>query len=152
THLRGMNLAERFAPTLELAQSYSEHAPAMSLIPWYGRGIAYAQKSLAIRTRMGDLWGQGQSNHYLGVVLYSGSRFAECVEKCREAVRLLERTGDFWEVHIARYQIAAALYRSGDLQNAVEEARRIHKSGLELGDQQASGISLDVWARATNGA
>jgi two-component system sensor kinase len=55
-------------------------------------------------------------------------------------------------VHIARYQIAAALYRLGDLQNAVEEARRIHKSGLELGDFQASGISLDVWARATGGA
>lgn len=152
THLRGMNLAESYAPTLELAQSYSEHAPAMSLIPWYGRGVAYAQKSLAIRKSLGDLWGQGQSLHYLGVVLYSGSRYRECVERCREAVRLLERTGDFWEVHIARYQIAAALYRLGDLQSAVEEAKRIHESGLELGDYQASGISLDVWSRATPGA
>ncbi len=26
THLRGMNLAERYPPTLELAQAYSEHA------------------------------------------------------------------------------------------------------------------------------
>ncbi len=148
THLRGMNLAEYYAPTLELAQSYSEHAPAMSLVPWYGRGVAYARKSLAIRTTLGDLWGQGQSLHYLGVVLYSGSRYRECVDRCREAVRLLERTGDFWEVHIARYQIAAALYRLGDLQSAVEQAQRIHESGLELGDFQASGISLDVWARA----
>lgn len=152
THLRGMNLAENYQPTLELAQSYSEHAPAMSLIPWYGRGVAYAQKSLTIRKALGDLWGQGQSLHYLGVVLYSASRYRECVDKCREAVRLLERTGDFWEVHIARYQIAAALYRLGDLQSAVEQARRIHESGLELGDFQASGISLDVWSRATPGA
>jgi two-component system sensor kinase len=152
THLRGMNLAEYYTPTLELAQSYSEHAPAMSLIPWYSRGVAYALKSLTIRKALGDLWGQGQSLHYLGVVLYSGSRYRECVDKCREAVRLLERTGDFWEVHIARYQIAAALYRLGDLQSAVEQARRIHESGLELGDYQASGISLDVWARATPGA
>jgi len=152
THLRGMNLAEYYAPTLELAQSYSEHAPAMSLVPWYGRGESYARKSLSIRTELGDVWGQGQSLHYLGVVLYSGSRFRECVERCREAVRLLERTGDFWEVHIARYQIAAAQYRLGDLQSAVEQARRIHESGLELGDHQASGISLDVWARATPGA
>lgn len=152
THLRGMNLAEQYAPTLELAQSYSEHAPAMSLIPWYGRGEAYAQKSHSIRKELGDTWGQGQSLHYLGVVLYSGSRYRECVDKCREAVRLLERTGDFWEVHIARYQIAAALYRLGELQNAVNEARRIHESGLELGDHQASGISLDVWSRATYGA
>ena len=27
----------------------------------------------------------------------------------------------------------------------------MHKSGLELGDEQASGISLDVWALATGG-
>src|SRR5262249_32274812 len=43
-HLRGMNLGERHSPTLELAQSYSEHAPAMSLVPWYRRGIDYAGK------------------------------------------------------------------------------------------------------------
>lgn len=152
THVRGMNLAERYAPTLELAQSYSEHAPAMSLVPWYGRGILYARKSLAIRKKLKDVWGQGQSLHFYGVVLFVGSRFRECVEKCRAAVRLLERTGDFWEVHIARYQIAASLYRLGDLGGAVEEAKRIHESGLELGDYQASGISLDVWARATDGA
>ncbi len=151
-HLRGMNLAERYPPTLELAQSYSEHAPAMSLVPMFERGAAYAKKSLEIRRSFGDLWGQGQSLHYHGVVLYSGARYQECVEKCREAVRLLERTGDFWEVHIARYQIAAALYRMGDLQGAVLEARRIHQSGIELGDEQASGISLDVWSRATSGA
>lgn len=151
THLRGMNLAEYYAPTLELAQSYSEHAPAMSLIPWYSRGESYAKKSLAIRLELGDVWGQGQSLHYLGVVLYSGSRFRECVERCREAVRLLERTGDFWEVHIARYQMAAGLYRLGELQNAVEQARKIHESGLELGDYQAAGISLDVWARSAPG-
>lgn len=151
THLRGMNLAERYPPTLELAQSYSEHAPAMSLLAWYRRGEAYAHKSLEIRRAFNDVWGQGQSLHYNGVVLYAASRFAECVEKCREAVRLLERTGDFWEVHIARYQVAAALYRMGRLKEAVREAKRNHASGIELGDEQASGISLDVWSRATKG-
>jgi signal transduction histidine kinase/CheY-like chemotaxis protein len=150
-HLRGMNLAERYAPTLELAQSYSEHAPAMSLIPWYSRGEDYARRSLEIRKSFGDLWGQGQSLHFYGVVLYTACRFRECVQKCREAVRLLERTGDYWEVHIARYQIAASLYRLGDVGGAIREAKRIHESGLELGDEQASGISLDVWARAAAG-
>jgi len=152
THLRGMNLGEIYPPTLELAQAYSEHAPAMSLIRWFGRGIAYAKKSLEIRQSFGDLWGQGQSLSYYGVVLYAASRFAECVEKGREAVRLLERTGDYWEVHIARYQIAASLFHLGDLRGAIEEARYNHKSGLELGDEQASGISLDVWARSSAGA
>lgn len=148
THLRGMNLAEYYQPTLELAQSYSEHAPAMSLVPLYGRGVAYAKKSFDIRKKLGDMWGQGQSLHYLGVVLFSGSRYRECIEKCREGVRLLERTGDFWEMHTARYQIAAAQYRLGDLESAVEQAKRTHESGLALGDYQASGIILDVWARS----
>ncbi|TMQ31201.1 MAG: hypothetical protein E6K70_23045, partial [Planctomycetota bacterium] len=76
-----MNLAERYPPTPELAQAYSEHAPAMSLIPYFRRGIAYAQKSLAIRKELGDLWGQGQSLHFYGVVLYASSRFHECIEK-----------------------------------------------------------------------
>jgi signal transduction histidine kinase/CheY-like chemotaxis protein/tetratricopeptide (TPR) repeat protein len=151
-HLRGMNLAERFPPTPELAHAYSEHAPAMTLVPAFRRAITYAEKSLAIRKSLGDLWGQGQSLHYHGVVLYAASRYRECIEKCREAVRLLERMGDYWQVHIARYQIAASLYRLGKFHQAVEEAKLNHKSGLELGDEQASGIILEVWARATGGA
>src|SRR5207245_6233985 len=73
-HLREMNLAERYPPTPELAQAYSEHAPAMSLIPYFSRGIAYAEKSLAIRKELGDVWGQGQSLHFYVVVVYAASR------------------------------------------------------------------------------
>jgi two-component system sensor kinase len=150
-HLRELNLAERYPPTLELAQAYSEHAPVMSLIPWFRRGIAFAERSLAIRKSFGDLWGQGQSLHFYGIILYASSRFQECIEKCREAIRLLERTGDHWEVNIARYQIAASLYRLGDLPGAVAEAQRMYQSGVDLGDAQATGISLDIWARASLG-
>ncbi|MGD9856016.1 MAG: response regulator [Planctomycetaceae bacterium] len=153
SHLRGMNLAERFPPSLELAQIYADHAPAMTIIPVpaFRRGIRYAEKSLAIRKTYGDLWGQGQSLHYYGVVLYAASRYQECIERCRESIRILDRLGDYWQVHIARYQIAAAYYRLGDLDAALAEARLNHKSGLELGDEQASGIILDVWAWATDG-
>ncbi len=150
-HLHSMNLAERYAPTPELAQTYSEHAVGMTLIGWYRRGLAYAQKSLDIRRSLGDLWGQGQSLSFYGVVLYAAARFSECIERCREGVRLLERTGDYWEMHIARYQIAASLYRLGDMPAALETARSMHESGLRLGDEQASGISLDVWSLATGG-
>jgi len=150
-HLRGMNQAERYPPTLELAQAYSEHAPAMTLIPYFRRGMTYAQKSYEIRKAFNDVWGQGQSLAYYSVVLYAGSRYTAAIEKGREAIRLLERTGDFWEVHIARYQVAAALYRIGELQNAIQLARQNYLSGLKLGDEQASGISLDVWSRAACG-
>jgi len=155
-HLREMNLAERYPPTLELAHAYSEHAPAMGvisgfsrgLISGFQRGIAYAKKSLEMRKSFGDLWGQGQSLHYSGVMLYMASRFTECIDACREAIRLLERTGDYWEVHTARWQVAASLFHLGDMAGAIEESQRNYRSGLELGDEQASGIILDVWSRA----
>jgi two-component system sensor kinase len=148
---RELNRAERYPPTPELAQAYSEQAPGMTLLSLYRRGMAFAEKSLVIRRQLGDVWGQGQSLHFYGLVLYASSRFEECIEKCREAVRLLRRTGDYWEINIARYQIAASLYRLGDLHGALEEAKSIHQSGLELGDPQTSGIILDVWAWASAG-
>ncbi|MHB0955178.1 MAG: ATP-binding protein [Pirellulaceae bacterium] len=158
-HLREVNLAERYPPTLELAHAYSAHAPAMGVISGFSRGLIsgfqrgmrYAKKSLEIRKSFGDLWGQGQSLHYSGILLYMESRFSECIDACREAIRLLERTGDYWEVHTARYQIAASLYHLGDMQGAIEESQRNYRSGLELGDEQASGIILDVWSRAAGG-
>jgi two-component system sensor kinase len=134
-----------------LAHTYSTHAPVMSLLPYFSRGIAYAQKAFEIYGSLGDLWGQGQSRHFTGLVLFVASRFEECIENCREAVRLMERTGDVWEVNIARYHTANSLYRLGELPAAIAEARRVHKSGLELGDAQASGISFDVWVRASGG-
>lgn len=151
THMREMNLSERCGPSLERAQAYSTHAPVMSLLPYFSRAIQYVETSLDIRRSFDDIWGQGQSLHFYGVVLYAASRFDDCIEKCREAIRLLERTGDYWEVNIARYQLAASLYRQGKLKEAISESRRIHESGLELGDAQASGISLDIWARAARG-
>jgi signal transduction histidine kinase/tetratricopeptide (TPR) repeat protein len=150
-HLRGLNLAERYPPGPELAQAYSEHAPVMTMIPAFARGLRYAERSLAIRRQVRDLWGQGQSLHFHGVVLYAASRFEECIEKCREAVRLMERTGDLWEVNTASWHMAFALYRLGDLEGAVEAARRVYRAGLEIGDAQARGISLGVWAKASGG-
>ncbi|MBV9122991.1 MAG: response regulator, partial [Planctomycetes bacterium] len=108
-------------------------------------------KSLAIRRAKGDLWGQGQSLHFYGVLLLTASRFSECIDKCRAGIRLLERTGDRWEVNTARYQIAAGYYYLGDLRRAIDEARLLHQAGLELGDAQASGLALDIWARASAG-
>ena len=150
-HLRGLNLCERYGPTMELAQAYSEHAPGMSLIGYYSRGIVYAEKSLELRRSFNDLWAQGQSLNFYGILLHAASMFTTCVEKSRESVRLLQRTGDYWEMNMARYQMAAALYRLGEHREALEEARRMHESGVELGDEQMAGISLDLWAFATGG-
>jgi PAS domain S-box-containing protein len=150
-HLREMNLAERYETTPELAQAYSEHAPVMTMLPSIRRGISYAERSLAMRRALGDVWGQGQSLHFYGVVLYAGSRYAECIARCREAVKLLERTGDQWEVNTASWHIALSQYRLGELGAAVEASRRVYQVGREIGDRQACGIGLAVWAKASGG-
>jgi len=151
-HLRGMNAAEKYAPTCYLAQSYSEHAPVMTLLRWQARGIEYAKRSLAIRKSLDDVWGQGQSRNFLSILLYSFSRFDACIEEARLAVTILERTGDYWEVHVARYQLAAALYRTGKLDEAVRLASLNYQSAFNHGDYQATGNIVAVWSVASLGA
>jgi signal transduction histidine kinase len=150
-HLREMNLAEGFSETQELAQAYSEHAPVMTQLPWFQRGIQYVQKSLDIRRRLGDLWGEGQSLHFYGVVLYSSSQFAETIEKCKTAFAIFERTGDRWEANTASWHIGFSYYRLGKLREAYEYARSTFESGRLIGDHQATGISISCWAKATSG-
>jgi tetratricopeptide (TPR) repeat protein len=150
-HLRQLNLAERYPPTAELAQAYSQHAPVMTILSKFRRGIAYAEKSLAIRQALGDVWGQGQSLHFLGVTLYAASRFEECIEKSLQAEKLLEQTGDPWEVNSVRYHIAASRYRLGDLRGAVSEARRYHQGALALGTTTTSGWAVGLWALVSGG-
>jgi diguanylate cyclase (GGDEF)-like protein len=151
THVRGMNVAERYPPTPELAQAYSEHAPAMGMLPNFDRGIRYARKSLELRRGFGDPWAVGQSLHYIGAGLYAASQFEESVACCQEAIRLLERTGDRWELNTARWHLAFNHYRLGELAEAMEVARALHRDGIEIGDAQASGISLGAWSKATGG-
>ena len=150
-HLRGMNLAERYPPTTELARAYSEHAPVMSTIPWFGRGIAYARRSIAMRRELGDRWGEGQSLLFYGGVLYSAGRVPEALESCRAAEEILERTGDQGSLSTARWHIAACCYRLGRLSEAAEIAQEVHRSAVELGDEQAAGVSLGFWAKAAGG-
>ncbi|HTJ75802.1 MAG TPA: response regulator [Acidimicrobiales bacterium] len=150
-HLRETNLAERYPPSAELAQAYSEHAPVMTMVPWFSRGQAYAERSLEIRTELGDVWGQGQSLNFIGVVHYAAGHFQECIDRCRQAVALLDRTGDCWEANTARWHIAFSLYRLGRMAEAVEAAQLVRRAAVEIGDHQAAGIALSAWAKASSG-
>ena len=42
-HLHGMNAAEKYAPSLELAQFYSEHVLGMTIFGLFNRAYAYAK-------------------------------------------------------------------------------------------------------------
>jgi len=150
-HLRAMNLAERYPPTHELGHAWATHAPVMSLLPWLNRGEAFGKKSLEIRKTLGDLWGQGQSFHYLGVVFFTGAKYDECIRACQEAVKLLERTGDYWEMNMARWSGVNSDFRKGDLPQAVIEAKRLYDVCIEMSDDKVSAFSLDTWSRASGG-
>jgi len=152
THLRSLNLAERYPPTAELARAYSEHAPAMMLVPWHRRGIRYAQRSHSITVRLGDLHGQARALHFWGAGLYAASAYEASLARMQEAMDLLEQAGDRWEVNNCRLQMAMARYRLGDLVGAVEENKAARRAGLEIGDAQARGIALEGWAKATDGS
>ncbi|QEF96061.1 Sensory/regulatory protein RpfC [Stieleria maiorica] len=150
-HLSGMNRGERYRPSAALAHAYSEHAPAMTLLGWYRRGIAYAMRSLDIRKELHDVWGQGQSRNFISILHYSFSNYERCISEASQAVSILERTGDFWEVHIARYQYAASLYRQGNLREALDQTRINYRSAVRRSDFQATGNIIEVWARAALG-
>ncbi len=147
-HLREMNLAERYPPSPELAQAYSEHAPVMTTVPRYARGLAYANRSLVIRRAAGDVWGQGQSLSFVATVLYASSRYRECIDACQESIRLLERSGGRWEQNTAAWHQIFAHYRLGELDTAFELSRRLYYKATAIGDATAAGIALSGWARA----
>ncbi|WP_225410175.1 protein kinase domain-containing protein [Stigmatella hybrida] len=150
-HLRGLNIAERYPPTPELAQAYSEHSPVATVLPWFRRAIAYVDKSLRMRQQMGDVWGQGQSLHFYGLAFYCSGRFEECIERCSEAIRLLERTGDRWEVNNAHFQVAMALYRLGRMKEALSSAQQLHRAAQSIGDRYAVRLALEAWSKASGG-
>ena len=151
-HLKEMNLAERFGTSAVLAQAYSEHAPVMTTIPWYARGIGYASRSLEMRRELGDTWGEGQSLNFYGVALYAASRFGEAIEAFEEAVRILSLTGDRWEMHTALWNLAMAHYRRGDWERAAAVASETYQSAERIGDQTSATIALSIMARASSGS
>lgn len=151
THLRSMNLSEKGNLKPEMAQNYADHAPAMSLVGWFRRGLRYGRRSYQLRKQLSDPWGQAQSLNFIGILLYAAAHFRGSIRLCRRSIQTIERLGDVWEQNMARFHVAASLYRLGDLAPAVDEAIRMHQLGCQVGDVQASGISLDIWAKASLG-
>ncbi len=151
SHLVEMNRAERYLPSLELAQAWSEHAPALSMIPLHNRGIRYAEKSLKIRRAHGHRWGMAQSLHFLGLAQHSAGCLREAASNFEQAVEIFEQTGDFWEANTVRYQLGLVHYRLGNSDLAIDYSKRVYRSGIELGDDQACGISLHGWVIAAQG-
>lgn len=150
-HIKGFNITENYADSLEKAQAYSEHSPVMTIIPWYERGLSYARKSLLIREKLNSRWGVGQSKGFIGTCLYASGQFFESEKICLEAYDTLSKEGDMWEANLAGWHIAFSLYRQGQLQKAIEQAQKIFQISKEINDNQSAAICIGVIGKASNG-
>ena len=148
SHLRQMNLAERYPPTQELGRTYSFHAITMTAIPLAQRGINYAQRAFDISVDAGDLWGQGKARSYHTFACIVLARFQEGLRTGTEAVRLLEQAGDVWEANMARMIATVPMFHLGDLKSVSCESKKAYEIGLETGDYSAVVISLLFWIPA----
>ena len=148
SHLRQMNLAERYPPSSELGKTYAFHGVVATGIPLAERGIEYAESAYRISEQNGDLWGQGKARCYHTFSCITLARHQEGVRTGQEAVRLLEEAGDIWEANMARMIMSVPMYHSGDLKGAYREAKKAYEIGLETGDYSAACITQLFWMPA----
>lgn len=146
-HLSSLNLSETYCDNPVRAQNYSNHAVAMTSLPWFRRSLHYGRLGVAMRRRLGDLWGEGQTLGQYGIALYAASCLEEALEVQHQAMEILERTGGLWEYHTALNQAAQILQRLGRLPEARRAAQEAWRSGVEVGDSQARATALGTWAR-----
>jgi tetratricopeptide (TPR) repeat protein len=137
THLRHMNLAEKYPPGTELGHAYAYHAVVMTAIPMAERGARYAERAYDIHTAKGDRFGQGHARSFNTMSLTTSGRFREAAGTGREAVRLLDEAGDVWEANMARIMVSVPTYYLGQLEEACRTAQAVLRVGYDTGDYMA---------------
>lgn len=142
THLRHMNLAERYPAGQELGRAYAYHAVVMTAVPMADRGQRYAARAFEIHKEKGDRLGMGKASSFRGMSLMTLGRFREAKESAREAARLLDEAGDVWEANMARIMMTYPLYYLGELEEACQTARQVLRVGYETGDFMAVACAL----------
>lgn len=146
SHLRQMNLVERYPPSPELGRTYAFHAVTMTGVPMADRGIRYAERAYAISENAGDLWGRGMARCYHTFACLVLGRFHEGLRTGQESVRLLDEAGDVWQSNMARMIVSVPSYHLGDLKTSYSEAKKAHEIAVECGDFSGVAISLLFWA------
>jgi serine/threonine protein kinase/tetratricopeptide (TPR) repeat protein len=150
THLAGMNRAETAGPSKGLAVVYAMHGCLMSMFGWHSRGGRYSQRALALARELGDLWVEGYTYCYTGIGEHASARYAEGLKPLKSAINALEKAGDLFEMHLAHFHKGCCHYAMGDLEFAVDEAKRVFESSARIGDSRTM-CSSWLWARATQG-
>ncbi|MFP2906897.1 ATP-binding protein, partial [Pyxidicoccus sp. 3LFB2] len=165
-HLHALNLAERHAPSQELATSYSSQGVGISLlsqnaprVPLFlptlllARARRYLQRALALREAFGDAFHHGATLHLYQFMLIHCARYAESLEVGRKALRLSQQAGAShdWHAVNAREQVGTALYQLGELPEAVAHAQAQYRLGVQRDEALRRSYGLSLWAAASAG-
>jgi signal transduction histidine kinase/tetratricopeptide (TPR) repeat protein len=163
--LRGLTIAERYAPTPELAKALS-HQGALPLVvqtiprvPRFlaDRALARSQKrfqrAIALREAFGEVYEHGTTLAIYQFVLLQGARYEESIEAGRQALHLLQHAGagNEWYAGFAQYSLGLALFLKGDLTSAVELGQAMYHQHKERGDGLMCARGLDLWSMASGG-
>ena len=165
-HMRGLNIAERHAPSPELATAYENQGATLALsikaIPWVptflanlalARGRTHFQRALALREEFGDAYQHAGTQYLYQVTLLQCARYAESTEAGLRSVQLRERASASheWRVSSPQYNLGVALYLMGDLSAAVANGQTQYRIARELDDGLVCSLALALWSCASDG-
>jgi signal transduction histidine kinase len=165
-NLRGVNIAERYAPTPELAAALTNHGAAFLLLPLsiprlptapaafaLARGKKAFQRAIVLREAFGDVFESAITLYIYQLSLYHCSQHEESSEVARRALRLFHQAGAGAESRArhARYYSGFSHYLAGDLTDALAQGQSMYRQGLELGDRLQCSVGLELWACASGG-
>jgi len=167
-HLRGLNIAERHAPSPELAAALANHGTAL---PMLARAIPYVptffvawamtrgekrfQRALALREALGDAYEHGATLALYQASLLHGARYEESVEVGRRALQRFQQAGASSEgcagIGLVEYFLGLALYFRGDLTGAVEQGQAMYRKGRDSKERFSCTRGVALWSCASGG-
>lgn len=146
---RQVNVAEARSSGVAQAHAKAIYGAAITAVlpVLWRRGLRYTDEARRLHVGAGSRWGQGQALSMKAAVLHARGRFQLALDAATQAGEILEQTGDRWELSFVMWHRALCLYRLGRFDEAVEVARIVHRTGVELGAAQAEAIGLEILAK-----
>ncbi|MBL8164676.1 MAG: protein kinase [Anaerolineae bacterium] len=136
--LQQVNLAERIAPSPELAEALANLCLVMGLIPLHGLAEGYRKRSVEITERLGDPYFLAQVSGILSLYYMGIGKWDLLEAYVLRAIEIAEQIGDMrlWESVSGNYAILNS-YR-GNFQLAVAVFEGVYGSSLRTGNTQTN--------------
>jgi tetratricopeptide (TPR) repeat protein len=151
TQLEALNRLECQPDTPQLAFALGTHGVVCGVMTLFKRSRDYAKRGIDLRKHFGEPWGVGNGHHLYGICLLAAAENRAAADNFIAGLSIFEKLGYRWDEDILRCNLMFALYRLGSLQDAIREAERTFKDGIDLQDLQSIGPAISGWAKASGG-